>query len=522
MVTLKDFLTDKSTKADNRIAAAWLDTIQEGTGWDVYPRSITVRNKNVLFMGRSDGQRVLGCLSAEPNSISEAFTGEAVSVSLEDATIQFKRCPLSHKNAMALRTMLPYTAPSVVGLRTSGGCGDRLGLATPGHIRAIRGTGIVPFFAQQSIREMSRSGRTPKDVMDDASWAVLQEGWRQGFGSDADHLKTKEDIDICVEAGFTLYTIDPREHVDNAAHTDEAQTLKKKFRQLPWSALETTATEMTDRYVGQTFQIEPNMTVELSEAELWRAGAKYGQAIAHVVEMYRYLRDAMGNRPFELEVSVDETETPTAPHEHFFVASELKRLGVRWSSLAPRYIGRFEKGVDYIGDLDVFERDVEWHAAIARHLGPYKLSIHSGSDKFSIYPLIAKHAGPFVHLKTAGTSYLEALRAIADLDPELFREILGFAFEHYKEDKASYHVSADISQVPKPEALADVELAGVLDTFDGRQLLHVTFGSVLMAEEPDGSYRFRDRLLATLDTHEEAHYDAIETHFDKHFASFRG
>ena len=128
----------------------------------------------------------------------------------------------------------------------------------------------------------------------------------------------------------------------------------------------------------------------------------------------RHLVQAAGTRPFELEVSVDETDQPTSHAEHIYIASELKRLGVNWVSLAPRYVGRFEKGVDYIGDLAAFETDFAGHAAIARQFGPYKLSLHSGSDKFSIYPIAARLTGGLVHLKTAGTSYLEALRTIAD------------------------------------------------------------------------------------------------------------
>lgn len=521
MSTICEFL-DGSYKADDRMATRWVETIEAVTGWAIYERSLTIRNQTICFLGRENGVKRFGMIYETADRVVASFDGETQAVTIDNQAATLKRCELTHDNAVALRQAFPYTAPMVVGLDTSAGCGDRLGLATPGHLHAIRGTGIVPFLAQQSIREMSRSGRTPDDVMDDTSWAVLQEGWQEGFGSDADHLKTTEDIDICVAAGFTLYTIDPREHVDNAAHTDGVETLKGKFAALPWDKLGLSAKEMTANYMGQTFELEAGMTIGLSEAELWRAAAKYGRAIVHVVNMYRYLVKAMGNRPFELEVSVDETDTPTAPHEHFFVASELKRLGVRWSSLAPRYIGRFEKGVDYIGDLDVFEEDVRWHAAIARYCGPYKLSIHSGSDKFSIYPLIAKHAGPLVHLKTAGTSYLEALRAIADIDPRLFREILVFAFKHYEEDKASYHVSADMAKVPTADQLADDELASVLDIFDGRQLLHVTFGSVLMAENADGSYRFRTRLLKTLDANEAAHYAALETHFDKHLTSFTG
>ena len=150
----------------------------------------------------------------------------------------------------------------------------------------------------------------------------------------------------------------------------------------------------------------------------------------------------------ELEVSVDETETPTSHAEHIYIASELKRLGVKWVSLAPRYVGRFEKGVDYIGSLAAFEADFAGHAAIARWFGPYKLSLHSGSDKFSIYPIAARLSRGLVHLKTAGTSYLEALRTIAHHDPAFFREIYTFARQRYETDRLSYHVSAELSECP--------------------------------------------------------------------------
>jgi hypothetical protein len=213
-----------------------------------------------------------------------------------------------------------------------------------------------------------------------------------------------------------------------------------------------------------------------------------------------------------LEVSVDETETPTSPEEHLFIAAELKRLGVEWVSLAPRYVGGFEKGTDYIGDLDTFDRELAKHAAIARFLGPYKLSIHSGSDKFSVYPLFARHAGELVHLKTAGTSYLEAVRAIGGVDPAFFRDILALALERYDTDRATYHVSAERDRVPDPYGLADDQLAAVLDTFDGREVLHVTFGSILDA--------YGQRLLETLNRYEEAHYAALEAHFERHLAPF--
>ncbi|MBM4080663.1 MAG: hypothetical protein FJ278_13250, partial [Planctomycetes bacterium] len=322
-------------------------------------------------------------------------------------------------------------------------------------------------------------------------------------------------------AGFTMFTIDPGAHVDNAADSDSSGALAQKFESLPWVELEDTAADCRRRYLGRRFRVADGLALELSDERLQRAAAKYGRAVAHTARLYRHLATRMGRKPFELEMSVDETATPTSVEEHFFVASELKRLGVKWVSLAPRFIGEFEKGVDYKGDLAAFERSFAQHVAVARHLGPYKLSIHSGSDKFSVYPIAARLTGGLVHVKTAGTSYLEALRALAGVQPDLFREILDFARERYETDKASYHVSANPSKVPTARQLKDGELASVLDLFDGREVLHVTFGSVLTLKNADGQYRFRDRLLLALRQNEEAHYAALEKHLGRHISPFR-
>jgi hypothetical protein len=273
---------------------------------------------------------------------------------------------------------------------------------------------------------------------------------------------------------------------------------------------------MKRAYAGKSFKLTGGGSVAFDEQAFLRAAVKYGAAIAHVAKMHRKLT-ALCKRPFELEASVDETESVTTPAEHYFFAAELKRLGVTWVSMAPRLVGRFEKGVDYIGDLDVFAKSFAQHVAVMRTLGPYKISIHSGSDKFSIYPLIAQLTDGLVHLKTAGTSYLEAVRAISRIDPGLFREIYTFARERYETDKASYHVSANMAKVPPVEKLADEQLPDSLDDFDTRQMLHVTFGSVLTA---DGGEKFRKRFYAALEGTEEVHYEVLAKHIGRHVAPF--
>jgi hypothetical protein len=432
--------------------------------------------------------------------------------------------PRTTANAATLRARLSWLQPVPLDLRTSAGFGDRLGLATPGHVWAIRevadeAQSIAPIFAQQSVRENSRTGRVPQQVLDDAMWGVFQEGWDGPWGADADHLKTPSDIEIFVAAGYTFYTVDPGDRVDDAAQAVPYAEVEAKVRALPWDSLEDTQRDLERRYLGASFPGDGGGE-GLGREELLRAAAKYGHAVGHAVAMYRHLDSRMRDRPFDFELSVDETESTTSVAEHFYIASELRRLGVRWVSLAPRFVGRFEKGVDYIGDLDIFSAEFSRHAVVARELGPYKLSLHSGSDKLGIYPIAARltaggagaSQGALVHLKTAGTSYLEALRAVARVNAPLFLEILAFSRDCYEVDRATYHVSAQLAKVPSPGTLSESELPDLLDQFDTRQVLHVTYGSVLD--------RFGDQLNATLREHEEDHYAILQSHFARHLRPF--
>jgi hypothetical protein len=450
---------------------------------------------------------------ADPGSphLLDAFKGDTSQA--EGRTLMF--APLVPHNAAALRRHLSWLAPRPLGLQTSAGMGDRLGLATVGHVRAMKavGLGIAPIFAQQSIREMTRTSRTPQQVMDDATWGTFAGGWHGAVGADADHLKTPADIDSTLAAGFSFFTIDPSAHVDSAADTGTADALRAKFEALPWVDLDDSAASLRARYAGRTLALEEHR-ITVDEEALLRAAVKYGRAVAHVRRMYAHLVSVSAGRPFDLEVSVDETDTPTTPAEHLYVASEMKRLDIKWVSLAPRFVGRFEKGVDYIGDLGVFEQAFAVHAAIARYAGPYKLSLHSGSDKFSIYGIAARLAHGLVHLKTAGTSYLEALRALSSASPALFRDIYVFARERYETDRQTYHVSAQLDRAPAPAALTDARLPSLLEDFDARQVLHVTFGSVLT--DAQLGPRFRSELIAN-----QAAYDTcLEAHFRRHLEPF--
>ncbi|HEX9441937.1 MAG TPA: tagaturonate epimerase family protein [Roseiflexaceae bacterium] len=497
-----------------RDAATGLRTIER---LNILPRSLATAGGVELGLAQEEAAPRLAVLTPASAARLAEFEGETAEYGEQVLLVG----PCSARNSAAMRALLPWLRPQLLGLRLSAGFGDRLGLATPGHIRALRAAGgeIASIFAQQSIREMVRTDRSPQQVMDDALWGVFAEGWQAGFGADADHLKTPADIDACLAAGFTFFTIDPGDHVDDRAEGAQPPELRAAFEQLPWIDLEDTPAALLQRYADRSIAVDEH-TVAFDEPATLRAAVKYGRAVAHVVRMARHLAQAAGGAGYELEVSVDETASPTTHAEHFYIASELKRLGVQWVSLAPRYVGAFEKGVDYIGDLEAFERDFAIHAAIARHCGPYKLSLHSGSDKFSIYPIAARQTAGLVHLKTAGTSYLEALRTVAQHDPALFREIYRFAHEHYENDRASYHVSANLGRAPLPQEVADAAMPSLLDQFDARQIVHVTFGSVLTARTGAGAWRFRDRLMALLRTQASAYAANLESHFLRHLRPF--
>lgn len=418
------------------------------------------------------------------------FTGETTELSGRPVRLVAKTA----EAAAAVRELVPALAPRPLGTAPSFGFGDRIGLATPGHLRALKSTGntLEPVLAQQSARELSRTGRSFRDVLDAATWGALEAGWTAGYAADADHLRTADDVVHAREAGFTMFTIDPSAHVDEPVRTAVGPELQRAIDALPWDGLEDDWRALRARHSSAA-----------DDVTIARTACVFGPALAHVVELALLVdSDAV-----DLEVSVDETAVPTTAFEHLFLTVELRRLGVAFTSLAPRFPGRWEKALDADGDFDEIRRAVRAHADIAAEHGPYKLSIHSGSDKFSVYALLAEETGGRLHVKTSGTSYLEALRVVAEIDPELFRAILMVARARFELERDSYALSPEAT-VPSGEG----DLPSLLDDPGARQGLHVTYGAVL--SDPELGPAFRDALAGEADTYELA----LERHLGRHLS----
>ena len=280
--------------------------------------------------------------------------------------------------------------------------------------------------------------------MDDAMNGAANAGWEGRIGADADHLKVPEDVDITAAVGFTFFTIDPSDDVDQKADDYDEATLRTNFEanrsEAPWF----------EDYLGKSIKLSTGTVVSLDEQACMRAAVKYGKAITRALKLGDYIKSVneAADNDYEIELSVDETDQPTTLAEHYIIADQCLQGGMKLVSLAQRFIGDFEKGIDYIGDLDALHASLKDHAAVAETLGPYKLSLHSGSDKVSMYGLLANATQGRFHVKTAGTSYPEALHAVARHDPASFREIIDFSRGRYDTDKATYHVSATLADAP--------------------------------------------------------------------------
>lgn len=200
----------------------------------IYPNSITTHTDSLFFIAKKGIEKNLFIVTNYPDSnYFKKFEGSEN----KNDDLVIKVCSLNTSNRKLIQELFAYTNPILTGLKNSFGFGDRIGLANPGHLRALNGHEFVPILAQQSIRELTRTKRKPEEVMDAAVWAVFQEGYKDGFGADADHLKNIDDIDLMLNAGYTMFTFDPGEHVDNNADEYDLEQLKSSVSLLDWHQL---------------------------------------------------------------------------------------------------------------------------------------------------------------------------------------------------------------------------------------------------------------------------------------------
>ncbi|MDD2353324.1 MAG: tagaturonate epimerase family protein [Atribacterota bacterium] len=478
--------------------------------YKVYPASIKEKNDNVFFLVKGNQKKYL-VIADSPSKQRQLDFDSEKEKSIEDFGqdgLLFKICPLTHNNLTKLQSVFNYLYPSIAKNRASFGTGDRLGIATPAHLKAFHGKDIFPVLAQLSTREITRTESSLQRVMDNAIWGCFEMGYEGPFGSDADHIKDFDNLQEAINCGFTLYTIDPSDHINKDIIHKSSNEIRNEYQSYP------NRKAFEELYLNRNYKIGDE-ELYFDENNLAEIILTYGYAIDHVEKFYNYLREH-NKRDFELEFSIDETDNSTSPLAHLWIVLELQRRGVNLNNLAPHFIGDWEKGVEYIGDVNKFKEEFKVHCLIAANMGGYKLSLHSGSDKFSVYPIFARETGNFFHIKTAGTSWLEAAKVIALCQPDLYREIHKFALSCFDKDRFSYHLSTDLNKIPDIGKLQDTELEALFKNNNARQLIHITYGSILKEKNKRGQYKFREKIYKTLFDNEKTHYQKVSQHIKHH------
>lgn len=467
----------------------------------VYENSYFVKNNTHIIMIKFENTKYM--LAVGNDDLFIELSGEIIK---NDA----KLCGLTHENRLVLNRYFEFTRPKAFGQNeTTIGLGDRLGIATPGHIKAVKGTNIRPIFAQQSIRELELTNRKIEDVIDSAAYGVFQEGYIDGYGADGDHLKEEKDIEHELELGISMLTLDCSDYITNDINLDnqsEINVVYENFNQSIRNYYE-------EKYIGKIFKIH-NQDLVFDLTELKKIVVAYHKAIEYMIHIYKTYIEHL-DREIDFEISIDETMTITSPFDHFFVSKELYDQGVKVTSLAPRFCGEFQKGIDYIGDLEQFESELEVHAEIADYF-KYKLSIHSGSDKFIVFPLISDKTNQRFHLKTAGTNWLEAVRLIAIHDPKLYKKIHQYSLEYFKETQKYYHITPNIEDIKPIDQIAENEYKEYLEDDNARQLLHVSYGLLLTSKENNGHYIFKDHIYSILEKYEDKYEELLKNHIGYH------
>lgn len=371
--------------------------------------------------------------------------------------------------------------------RFSFGVGDRFAHQARAQLAAFQklasdGVDVVPVW-NKSNREHVFVGSDPQSVYAAAQAAVEALGWTGGWHVDADHVRL-DTVDRFIPC-CDFFTIDVADAIGRPAAQCDVTAFVARHPEL----------------TGTLNLAGASAPFTTTRAEVERVAAKYLLAVQEASKIYHHIAATKGDLNFIAEISMDETDAPQTPPELLVILAALADEEIRVQTIAPKFSGRFNKGVDYVGDLGQFEREFNDDLAVIAHaIASYglpdnlKLSVHSGSDKFSLYPIIRRalaRTGAGLHLKTAGTTWLEELIGLAEGDGDglaLTKEIYEHALAHVEELCGPYASVIDIDPAKLPSAATvnawtGPQFASAIRHIPShpefnanvRQLLHVSF-----------------------------------------------
>lgn len=395
------------------------------------------------------------------------------------------------------------------------GIGDRFGYEGVAQLEAILkaektfGIKISPVW-NKSNREHEIIGTKPIEVKREAEEAVETLKWNGAYYIDADHINLNNVERFIPHSNF--FTIDVADYIPHRIKEKEVKEFLKDYKS----------------YFGEKNIPKLKESLDLSEQKIAACANKYMFAVKKAGKVYRYISDKKGGENFITEISMDETDTAQTPAELFVILAMIHHQKIPIDTIAPKFTGYFYKGIDYVGDLANFKTQFEKALAVLSyakdvfHLKPsLKLSIHSGSDKFSLYPIINKAIKEYkigLHLKTAGTTWLEEVIGLSEANIEslnLVIEIYRKAFKRLDELIEPYDQVVNIQRdkIPKPEEIKKWTKEDLMNAIthdpsnpefnkDLRQVFHISYG---IAAEMGG--RFYSAL--------EDHREVISNHVTK-------
>lgn len=332
------------------------------------------------------------------------------------------------------------------------GTGDRFGCQGKAQLKAIiqakEENLDIAIVWNKSHREHVIIGTTPADVLNEAQNAIKELNWNGNYYIDADHVSLSN-IDMFIDS-CNFFTLDVADLIGQRASDEEINSFIEKH----------------ERFQGRIKLPNLDELLIVNDEILRTIGAKYLLAVEEAGRIYRKIEKKKGKDNFIIEISMDETSEPQTPIEIFFILAIISEKNIPIQTIAPRFYGKFIKGVDFIGNVERFGKEFEMILAIIQHAvkefslqDNLKLSVHSGSDKFSIYSVMNRALKKFdagIHLKTAGTTWLEELIGLAmggGEGLEIAKEIYAKAYNRYEELCVPYTTVIDIDKekLPHPE-----------------------------------------------------------------------
>ena len=331
------------------------------------------------------------------------------------------------------------------------GVGDRFAHQAVAQLRAFEllfaeGVEVVPVW-NKSHREHTTIGSEPRSLREAADIAVKQLDWEKPYYIDADHIRLETVDEFVASANF--FTLDVADFIGGDVDDKTVEHFLDHHPEL----------------IGNIEVAGISAPIETTRAQIQAWAAKYLPAVAGASAIYSRIADAKGAENFVTEVSMDETDAPQTPPELLVILAALGAAQIPLQTIAPKFSGRFNKGVDYVGDIAQFEREFGDDLCVISHAIPLyslpsnlKLSVHSGSDKFSIYAPIRRQLGLHragLHIKTAGTTWLEEVIGLAISGQDglgIARDIYRQALAKQAELCAPYAAVIDIDAAQLPAA----------------------------------------------------------------------